>query len=147
MAHRLAYGTSISLWHGVEPMAHPSPSLDAGADSLRGDKLGSFMMSIEGGHAEAVRFMKQFGVPMLVTGGWHAAACSSPTSVASCCVLLKHWVLASWSVGMGTCSAAARCTCFCLREPLASLQPTLADGAGEAVEQRQPPPGYFAGGG
>eukprot|EP00891_Asterochloris_glomerata_P007122 jgi/Astpho2/7122/e_gw1.00110.3.1_t len=43
--------------------------LQCGADSLRGDKLGSFMMSIEGGHAEAVRFMKQFGVPMLVTGG------------------------------------------------------------------------------
>ena len=90
----------------------PGPSLAAGADSLRGDKLGSFMMSIEGGHAEAVRFMKQFGVPMLVTGGRHAPACSSPTSEASCCVLSEHWALASWSVRMGSCSSVAWCIAF-----------------------------------
>ena len=33
-----------------------------------GDRLGCFNLSIEG-HAEAVRFMKSFNVPMLVTGG------------------------------------------------------------------------------
>ncbi len=40
----------------------------AGADSLAADRLGCFSLSLEG-HAEAVRFMKKFGVPMLVTGG------------------------------------------------------------------------------
>lgn len=41
---------------------------NAGADSLANDRLGSFNMSVEG-HAEAVRHMKRFGIPMLVTGG------------------------------------------------------------------------------
>ncbi len=40
----------------------------SGADSLQSDRLGCFNLSIAG-HAEAVRFMKAFGVPMLVTGG------------------------------------------------------------------------------
>ena len=40
----------------------------AGADSLGGDKLGDFNLSIRQ-HAEAVEFMKSFNVPMLVTGG------------------------------------------------------------------------------
>ena len=40
----------------------------AGADSLGGDKLGDFNLSIRQ-HAEAVDFMKSFNVPMLVTGG------------------------------------------------------------------------------
>lgn len=39
-----------------------------GADSLAGDRLGCFNLTIEG-HAEAVRYMQKFGVPMLVTGG------------------------------------------------------------------------------
>lgn len=42
--------------------------LQCGADSLSGDRLGSFNLSIEG-HADCVRFMKSFGVPMLVVGG------------------------------------------------------------------------------
>ena len=42
--------------------------LAAGADSLGGDKLGDFNLSIKQ-HAEAVDFMKKFNVPMLVTGG------------------------------------------------------------------------------
>jgi acetoin utilization deacetylase AcuC-like enzyme len=40
----------------------------AGADSLANDRLGCFNLSIAG-HAEAVRFMKAFNVPLLVTGG------------------------------------------------------------------------------
>ena len=40
----------------------------AGADSLGGDKLGDFNLSIRQ-HAEAVDFMKRFNLPMLVTGG------------------------------------------------------------------------------
>ena len=44
------------LWHS------------AGADSLGGDKLGDFNLSIRQ-HAAAVDFMKSFNIPMLVTGG------------------------------------------------------------------------------
>ena len=42
--------------------------MTVGADSLANDRLGIFNLSVEG-HAEAVRFMKKFNIPMLVTGG------------------------------------------------------------------------------
>uniref|UniRef100_A0A7S0RD65 Histone deacetylase n=1 Tax=Chlamydomonas leiostraca TaxID=1034604 RepID=A0A7S0RD65_9CHLO len=42
--------------------------MQCGADSLANDRLGCFNMSLRG-HGEALRFMKEFGVPMLVTGG------------------------------------------------------------------------------
>ncbi|KAL6744804.1 histone deacetylase [Haematococcus lacustris] len=42
--------------------------LQCGADSLANDRLGCFNLSTRG-HGEAVRFMKGFRVPMLVTGG------------------------------------------------------------------------------
>eukprot|EP00899_Mesostigma_viride_P021228 jgi/Mesvir1/29106/Mv18412-RA.1 len=42
--------------------------LQCGADSLAADRLGVFNLSIEG-HAECVRFVKKFNVPVLVTGG------------------------------------------------------------------------------
>ncbi|PKU84582.1 histone deacetylase 9 [Dendrobium catenatum] len=42
--------------------------LQCGADSLAGDRLGCFNLSIEG-HAECVKFVKKFNLPLLVTGG------------------------------------------------------------------------------
>ncbi|KAJ3190965.1 Histone deacetylase 3 [Irineochytrium annulatum] len=42
--------------------------LQCGADSLAGDRLGSFNLSIKG-HGACVKFMKQFKVPMMVLGG------------------------------------------------------------------------------
>jgi len=42
--------------------------LQCGADSLTGDRLGVFNLTTKG-HGEAVRFMKTFGLPMLVLGG------------------------------------------------------------------------------
>lgn len=42
--------------------------LQCGADSLAGDRLGCFNLSIEG-HAECVRFVKSLNLPLLVTGG------------------------------------------------------------------------------
>ncbi|KAL6499748.1 Histone deacetylase 9 [Orobanche gracilis] len=42
--------------------------LQCGADSLAGDRLGKFNLSIEG-HAACVRFVKQLNLPLLVTGG------------------------------------------------------------------------------
>lgn len=42
--------------------------LQCGADSLSGDKLGCFNLSMKG-HANCVRFVKSFGLPTLVLGG------------------------------------------------------------------------------
>lgn len=42
--------------------------LQCGADSLSGDRLGCFKVSIRG-HAECVNYVKSFGIPMLMVGG------------------------------------------------------------------------------
>ena len=42
--------------------------LQCGADSLTGDRLGCFNLSLKG-HAECVKFMKSFNVPLLLLGG------------------------------------------------------------------------------
>ncbi|CAM9843744.1 unnamed protein product, partial [Heterosigma akashiwo] len=42
--------------------------MQCGADSLSGDRLGCFNLSLDG-HADCVKFMSSFGVPMLVLGG------------------------------------------------------------------------------
>jgi histone deacetylase 1/2 len=42
--------------------------LQCGADSLTGDRLGCFNLSLHG-HAECVKFVKSFGMPTLVLGG------------------------------------------------------------------------------
>ena len=42
--------------------------LQCGSDSLTGDRLGTFNLTISG-HGECVRFVKEFGIPMLVAGG------------------------------------------------------------------------------
>jgi len=42
--------------------------LQCGADSLSGDRLGCFNLSLKG-HADCVEFVKGFGIPMLVLGG------------------------------------------------------------------------------
>ena len=42
--------------------------MQCGADSLCGDRLGMFNLSIHG-HGEAVKFTKSFGIPMILIGG------------------------------------------------------------------------------
>jgi histone deacetylase 1/2 len=42
--------------------------LQCGADSLTGDRLGCFNLTLRG-HAECVKFMKSFNVPLMVLGG------------------------------------------------------------------------------
>jgi histone deacetylase 1/2 len=42
--------------------------LQCGADALVGDRIGAFSLTLEG-HAEAVRFVKSFNLPMIVLGG------------------------------------------------------------------------------
>lgn len=49
--------------HCVSPMCH-----QCGADSLSGDRLGCFNLSLKG-HADCVAFVKAFNVPVLVLGG------------------------------------------------------------------------------
>jgi len=52
-------------------MEHFAPGavvLQCGADSLSGDRLGCFNLSVKG-HAECVNFVRSFNIPMLVLGG------------------------------------------------------------------------------
>ena len=42
--------------------------LQCGGDSLSGDRLGCFNLSMEG-HANCVNYVKSFGIPMMVVGG------------------------------------------------------------------------------
>src|SRR5688500_15294461 len=42
--------------------------LQCGADSLTGDRLGCFNLTVRG-HGQCVDFVKKFGVPLLVLGG------------------------------------------------------------------------------
>lgn len=42
--------------------------LQCGADSLRGDRLGCFNVSIRG-HGECIAFVRSFGIPLIVLGG------------------------------------------------------------------------------
>jgi histone deacetylase 1/2 len=42
--------------------------LQCGADSLSGDRLGCFNLSVKG-HAECVRFVRSFNLPLLMVGG------------------------------------------------------------------------------
>jgi histone deacetylase 1/2 len=42
--------------------------MQLGADSLAGDRLGCFNLSMKG-HAHCVKFMKKFNVPILFLGG------------------------------------------------------------------------------
>jgi histone deacetylase 1/2 len=42
--------------------------LQCGADSLAGDRLGCFNLSMKG-HAQCVEFIKKFNVPFLLLGG------------------------------------------------------------------------------
>jgi len=42
--------------------------MQCGADSLCGDRLGMFNLSIRG-HGEAVKYVKSFGIPLVLIGG------------------------------------------------------------------------------
>jgi histone deacetylase 1/2 len=42
--------------------------LQCGADSLTGDRLGCFNLSVRG-HGECVKFVRSFNVPLLLLGG------------------------------------------------------------------------------
>ncbi len=65
----------------------------AGADSLAGDKLGVFNISISG-HADCLKFVKGYGLPMLVLGGGGYKI----SNVARC-----------WAFETGTCLGETGC--------------------------------------
>lgn len=52
----------------MEVFAPGAVVLQCGADSLSGDRLGCFNLSVQG-HADCVEFVRSFGIPMLVLGG------------------------------------------------------------------------------
>lgn len=55
----------------LQVMEHYSPEaivMQCGADSLSGDRLGCFNLSLKG-HADCVEYVKSFNVPLLVLGG------------------------------------------------------------------------------
>jgi len=52
----------------MEVFAPSAIVLQCGADSLSGDRLGCFNLSLKG-HADCVEFVKSFNVPLLVLGG------------------------------------------------------------------------------
>ncbi|KAJ3031318.1 UNVERIFIED_CONTAM: hypothetical protein HDU68_005060 [Siphonaria sp. JEL0065] len=57
------------IMQGVMEFYRPSAIvLQCGADSLAGDRLGCFNLSMKG-HAQALEFMKKFNVPILMLGG------------------------------------------------------------------------------
>eukprot|EP00531_Pseudo-nitzschia_arenysensis_P010015 CAMPEP_0116123640 /NCGR_PEP_ID=MMETSP0329-20121206/4853_1 /TAXON_ID=697910 /ORGANISM="Pseudo-nitzschia arenysensis, Strain B593" /LENGTH=422 /DNA_ID=CAMNT_0003617563 /DNA_START=109 /DNA_END=1377 /DNA_ORIENTATION=+ len=52
----------------MEMFAPGAVVLQCGADSLSGDRLGCFNLSVNG-HADCVKYVRSFGIPMLVLGG------------------------------------------------------------------------------
>jgi hypothetical protein len=59
----------VQVVQKVMEMFQPSAVvLQCGADSLTGDRLGCFNMTLHG-HADCVKFVKSFGLPTLVLGG------------------------------------------------------------------------------
>jgi histone deacetylase 1/2 len=52
----------------MEMFAPGAVVLQCGADSLSGDRLGCFNLSVKG-HADCVEFVRSFNIPMLVLGG------------------------------------------------------------------------------
>lgn len=66
-----------------------------GADSLANDRLGCFNLTLDG-HAEAVKFMKRFGLPLLVTGGAH----HRPYTISGCKRFHDHVRVASLDINL-----------------------------------------------
>ena len=59
----------LSLLLQVMEMYQPSAIvLQCGADSLSGDRLGCFNLTLKG-HGKCVEFMKKYNLPLLILGG------------------------------------------------------------------------------
>merc|ERR1719361_980410 len=96
--------------------------LQCGADSLSGDRLGCFNLSLKG-HAQCVEFVKKFGLPVLLLGGggytirnvargWaHETALCVDTQLEECVSLVKSFGLPVLLLGGGgyTIRNVSRC--------------------------------------
>ena len=74
--------------------------LQCGADSLSGDKLGCFNVTMNG-HAACVQFVRSFNVPFILLGGGFRT-------------LINFSVVASWGfyfLTVGVCSDCRCCSC------------------------------------
>ena len=61
--------SNLQVIRGVMERYQPEAVvLQCGADSLSGDRLGCFNLSLKG-HAQCVKFVRSFGLPTLVLGG------------------------------------------------------------------------------
>jgi histone deacetylase 1/2 len=78
--------------------------LQCGADSLAGDRLGCFNLSVDG-HADCVKFVKKLNIPLLVTGGGGY----TKENVARCWTV-ETGVLVDTELPNGTCNY---CFFFC----------------------------------
>ena len=69
--------------------------LQCGADSLTGDRLGCFNLTLKG-HGECVKFVKSFGKPLLVLGGGNLRYAARVLISEFCherwCVTLDRWL-------------------------------------------------------
>lgn len=59
---------NFTIQHIMDWFRPSAVVLQCGADSLAGDKLGCFNLSMQG-HANCVRFVKKFNLPLVVVGG------------------------------------------------------------------------------
>ena len=69
MLSLLFYCVYFKVLSKVMEMYQPNAVvLQCGADSLSGDRLGCFNLSLKG-HAQCVDFIKKFNLPLLILGG------------------------------------------------------------------------------
>lgn len=85
--------------------------LQCGADSLSGDRLGCFNLSVKG-HADCLRFLRSFNVPLMVLGGGGYTI----RNVARC------WCYEVYSVSILTITlTSCFCVCFNLLNAISHL--------------------------
>ncbi|CAI5460542.1 unnamed protein product [Closterium sp. Yama58-4] len=92
--------------------------LQCGADSLSGDRLGCFNLSVRG-HSECVRFLRSFNVPLLLLGGGgytirNVARCWCYEGHSECVRFLRSFNVPLLLLGGGgyTIRNVARCWCY-----------------------------------
>jgi histone deacetylase 1/2 len=82
--------------------------LQCGADSLAGDKLGCFNLSMKG-HANCVAYVKSFGIPMVVVGGGGYTVRNVARAWTFETAVLLNERLPEGSVGFLNCWCASSC--------------------------------------
>ena len=81
-----------------------------GADSLSGDRLGCFNLSLEG-HSGCMEFLAKFGVPMLILGGGKVIACQTSQVCGYCStnVYFQMMTAGMYNMCLGTLQDKSQC--------------------------------------